>query len=240
MVETRAKFGEGGSRVHRVNLNFIDHISHETAWFLGFTVGDGCIYRTRGRNNKYSVKGVTFGVNPRDTDVLEKIKEIAGYSGPIRLYVGKKYALVHLRIYSATIGKKLNAMGIACKKSQKETFLSCITSKDHIRGFILGLLDSDGMVRHYKNVRDTRTEIRFTGTKQLLACVNRRLPCNIVGTLRRDARMHNQYSLSICARRALKLLTWLYNPLPKYYMNRKYQKYIEIKKYYEEKDRKNA
>ncbi len=122
---------------HPVNSNFFKTWSPEMAYVLGFIAADG--------NICHSGRAHTLHIACDDQDVIEKIKNVLSYKGPIHKksrFNGKiSYSL---RICDPIIFKDLEKLGVTVRKSL--TFTPPKVFRKLTRHFIRGYFDGDGSV----------------------------------------------------------------------------------------------
>ncbi len=120
-----------------VNEDYFKKWSANMAYILGFTLADGCIIE--GTYKGYS-DALKFGVQKRDTDVLEKIKKELSSEHKISLCKNAN----HFCITNQTIVNDLKKLGIKYRKSLRENIPN--VPKIYIRDFIRGIIDGDGSI----------------------------------------------------------------------------------------------
>ena len=95
---------------HLVNSTFFKKWSPEMAYVLGFIAADG--------NICHSGRAHTLHIASDDKDVIEKIKKVLNYSGPIRQRVRPNTKISYgLRICDQILFSDLNRLGITERKS---------------------------------------------------------------------------------------------------------------------------
>jgi|SRR3989344_684354 len=122
---------------HGVNSHFFKKWSPEMAYVLGFIGADG--------NICHSGRAYTLQIACDDKDVIEKIKLVLGYLGPIhqkpRLNGKISYSL---RICDPIIFKDLQALNVTERKSL--TFIPPKMQSRYVKHFVRGYFDGDGSV----------------------------------------------------------------------------------------------
>jgi hypothetical protein len=140
IYELLAKHGQKFKKINRydVDLKFFDDINTEAkAYILGWWYSDGCV-------NNYSAK-LAIG----DKDILEQIRSLIKYTGPIYTNLREK---TNRPFYTLSINKKefrqgLINCGCVPQKSKIIDFPSKdIVSKSLIKHFIRGIFDGDGCI----------------------------------------------------------------------------------------------
>src|SRR3989344_2488202 len=124
-----------------VNENYFKKWSANMAYILGYILSDGCI--GEGTYKGYS-DALKFGVQKRDTDILEKIKKELSSKHKISLC---KIAN-HFTITNQTIVNDLKKLGIKYRKSLREDIPN--VPKKYIKDFIRGIFDGDGSISFNK------------------------------------------------------------------------------------------
>lgn len=89
------------NRKYSVNEDFFKTWSSEMAWVYGWVLGDGSY------KNGHSL---TFNLQPRDVDVLEKIKLVMESGHPVSPQIGATYDYVMLDISSVQIVRDLQML----------------------------------------------------------------------------------------------------------------------------------
>lgn len=152
-----AIIGKSDSMVHkkaaRMNLKkptyhpndkFFDIWSSDMAYVLGFIITDGCISNGR----------LSFGVQRKDSGVLDYISKLICPEIPVRLTETKRKGKIHLdarwRVGNVPhmIGQ-LSKLGICARKTGKEILPDCPEQfKSHL---LRGIFDGDGCIHIHKN-----------------------------------------------------------------------------------------
>ncbi len=218
-------------RTYSLNEYFFENIDENVAWVLGWLATDG-----------YVTKDGSFGlrVNKRDSDVTFKIKQLLGYGGPIYSQktilkkTNKEYNLVHLKIKSKKIVNKLISFGIIPNKSTTLKFPNAIkrANKEAImKSFIRGAFEGDGSILFTKKPKSLLFQI--VGTKEFLTEIQnyliKYLKLNRT-ILTKNKLLSNHFALRYRGNiQALKIFNWLYSDLG-YYLKRKYDTYLTIKR----------
>lgn len=121
-------------------LNKID--SSEKAYFLGFSFGDGNIYKPKGKNTYR----FTLEIKESDKNILEEFNRLLEYTKPlvIRSRNSKWEKTASLIIYNQRICENLLRFGIVPNKTFSD--LSPKINDDLLNHFVRGLFDSDGHI----------------------------------------------------------------------------------------------
>lgn len=193
-------------RLYSVDHNFFDEIRDLQSWVLGFFYADGCL------------KHHTFQFDQSKEcgrELLEKIKEILKYTGPVysqQTSWSDRHSLV---ITSQKISRILRSFGVSENKTQHCPFPSCIHKKvfyDFLRGYI----DGDGCVGIYNSGTTDYLYISWIGTEEFCQECLSRLPFKV--SIRSLRTSNNLFEIVVRGKKAVKLgkLLWTNENLPKY------------------------
>lgn len=215
------------NRKYALNEYFFENInSQEKAYWLGFIAADGCIYKTGGA---VKPKVLSFNLNERDKGHLEKFLKSIDSSAQIKIQEGRGFGqgtlIAHLEINSTKMCEDLQKHGILERKSlilQPPT----ITSK-YYNAWIRGYIDGDGSISLLAN---GNFQIGLTGTKEVLNFINNNLsPVRPRALTQKHKDIeHNNWSLNIGGTNlVVQYLHQIYDNST-IYLERKYQKVLEI------------
>lgn len=204
---------------HSVNFNYFKKWSREMSYVTGFIAADG--------NVCHSGNAHTLHIACDDKDVIQKIKNVLSYSGPIHERARPNTKISYsLRICDKTIFNDLNKLGITERKSLT---LSPIVNKVFLTDFLRGYLDGDGTVC----VSGNRIQVVFYTASRAMAeflhsNLSKLLGAQYAGTIRSRVTKHNHpyYSMSLGSKNSLKLYSKLYNHAS-IFMDRKRNKFIQ-------------
>ncbi len=221
-------------RKYSVNDNFFEELNPLNAWILGWLASNGFV------NKCGNAISVGIKVSKKDSDIIQKIKKLLKYNGPVYEVTvklektGKEYEQMHLKITSKKIVSKLKEYGIVKNKSLKIKFPKLIKetyNEKIIKNFIQGIFEGDGSL-----LFDEKTQspcFQIVGTKELLTGIQLQLMKYLElrkTKLTRNTKLTNHFALRYRGRfQAIKIFDWLYSN-PSYYLDRKYTKYLEIKR----------
>lgn len=166
----------------------------EKAYWLGFSIGDGCMRRSD--NNE----GLSFSIEIHEADkkLLESFKEAVGARQKLCHRPDRPH--VYIRIRNRRFCKHLWNWGVTPNKTHDG--FTPILDEEYRPAFVRGLLDSDG---HINNPRDGGKKVRLSSSsKGRLSHVNEWLPVD------GDVRKQNIHYLCVYGKRAIRLLKWLY------------------------------
>ncbi len=208
---------------HRVNYDFFKNWSPEMSYTLGFIAADG--------NICHSGNAHTLHIASDDKDVIEKIKRVLDYCGPIYQkfrFNGKiSYSL---RICDQIIFNDLKKLGITERKSLS---LFPKVRKAFVTDFLRGFLDGDGTV-YLRNIKypSKLAVVFYTASKSMAEFLHlnlkRLLGNNNLSTVQNRITKYKNpfYSISLGHKASCKLYSKLYRNT-NLYMDRKYNKFIQ-------------
>lgn len=145
---------------HKFNINFFENIdSSEKAYWLGFIMGDGCVYEnkiiinlsTKDEKHLYNFKN---SLKSDHNIIITKVKNT---------FTQKLNTMTNITISSQKMANDLRKYNIKEGKTKKSTLPTNIPYK-YIASYILGLNDADGCFRKSKN----KISFSLVGTKKLL------------------------------------------------------------------------
>ena len=145
------------SRKYLLDESSFDILTEESAYWIGFIMGDGSITKT---GKEFAV--LTIALNYKDLSHLEKFKTFVSTSKTI--YFSEKYNTNSITINSKHICDRLSFFGIINRKSYN------VTEKKNIpveleRHYWRGLIDADGHLRYDKKY--DKWYIGLTGSARL-------------------------------------------------------------------------
>lgn len=240
--EIKARSDREQALRYRCNESFFKNIdSEEKAYWLGFMYADGFIQNKRKHSN-YKV-GITLSVI--DKGHLIKFKENISSNHKISTYeqnngFGGDYS--RILISSNEMAEDLINKGCVLNKTDKIVFPNeNIVPKELIRHFIRGYIDGDGSVgysylKNSKNGKRDKFEgkIGIVGTKEMLEGILKEFNVeHLKLDQRHKDRDNNNYQINIGGnKKVINLLNWMYKDST-IYLERKYEKYLEIVNKYE-------
>lgn len=224
---------------YTVDESFFKSIdSEQKAYALGFLLTDGGIDK----------RGKYFYWQSTDIDVLEKLKRIVSYTGPIiRCHKEKDYHkdCWMLKISNRSMVKDLNGLGIQNNKVNN----LWIDLKNPVFQwhFIRGLVDGDGTFRRKVGLsRINQVKFKYEDSSNLLVLGFQKFLSSEgifvnIRTFKRRENWKRMYKIEFSGINAVAFLNKVYS-FANIYMDRKYESYQEInhtrfstrfKKYYE-------
>ena len=220
------------NRKYYFNINYFDFIDDEhKAYWLGFIYADGSHNLKR-----YSLY---ITLQQGDIDILNKFYQDIECNKNIKLYKnktnGRYYAQV--LVQHKHLSKTLIKQGVLNNKSFKIVFPdNNIVPYDLKRHFIRGYFDGDGCVSISKN--KSSMSWSMVGNRNFINDMKKYIEDSIENY---NMNIHKCTHSEVCSigkngrHVCATFLEWLYKDAT-IYLQRKYDKYLEIKKYNEEKD----
>lgn len=209
---------------HAVNIDFFKSYSPNIAYVLGLIAADG--------NICHSGKAHALHLASDDKDVIEKVKRLIEYGGPIyEKHRGNGKVSYSLRICDQTIFKDLQNLGITERKSL--TLRPQKVPTEYLSHYLRGFFDGDGSV--WLNKRGGKKRlclVWWTGSlvmaEFLLKCVRGVCPDFKGGVVQglTPNRNNYYYSVTLSHRDAKLMFQFLYSQAT-IYMERKYRKFLE-------------
>jgi hypothetical protein len=145
-----------------INHSYFHKIDTEQkAYWLGFILGDGCLYESKYHNSKY----IQIGLNIRDQKHLQKFADSIGWERPLRY--NRSNNSITLCICSKEMFNDLLDLGVTPRKSITAKFPGVLKRLEiHV---LRGLFDADGCISHYDGGK--QPSFKLTGSINcLLAC----------------------------------------------------------------------
>ena len=219
---------------YKVDDTVFDNIdTEEKAYWLGFIFADGYISSSpieKGKNNNYSFE---LSLKLSDLEHLEKAKKFFKYKRNILTDSFR----CRLEINSKHLWETLNNLGCTPRKSLTLEFpnINIFKDKSLIRHFIRGYWDGDGCLT-YK--RENYPTISVLGTYNFLENIKNYINCS-------TNNLYNNTNKPDCLTKVLKIngekafnVTKLLYSDCSIYLQRKYEKYLEYCRLFEESNSK--
>ena len=211
-----------------MNYDYMDNIdTPEKAYFFGFFVGDGHL--------DLKDSSVYWHLSSTDLSLLVCFGNNFGVKPNTRTD-GRS---VDLRIYNRHLVRALQNKDI----HQNKTYLDNRKVVDYvpcnlINHFLRGLLDADGWISIYRSNDKYKYELGFVGDKGLMYEVNRiiniKFNLNIKPKAKKGTFVYQNSWQSL--KDIVNIGNWLYKDAT-IYLERKHEKYLEILRIYNEKNR---
>lgn len=209
---------------HKVNSYFFKTWSPQMSYVLGFVAADG--------NICHSGRSHVLHIACDDQDVIEKIKDVLTYEGPIykKLRFNGKTSY-SLRICDPILFESLRQLNVTERKSL--TFTPPIIPKRLIRHFLRGYFDGDGSV----SLRNTKypsklTTMFYTASPNMAEFLYTTMKLLLKDLYAGKVRiaLTNQkikyYAIRLGHHASIKLFYYLYKD-SNLYLERKYKKFLE-------------
>lgn len=213
------------SRKYYHDEDFFEDIdTEEKAYWLGFIFADGFIESKR--NHGAQKLGITL--SKIDMSHLEKFKESIKATNPIKEYKGSGYnangMFSKILLTSQKTVDDLKKHGCVEQKTLQLRFPAIPNELKH--HFIRGYFDGDGSLSFIQN---KAYEMQFTGTKDFLN--------SIMTYFNKELKMHTKDNINFQLKiggnlQVRKILDIIYKDAT-VYLDRKYEKYLEVLKYTE-------
>jgi len=145
-------------RIYSCDETAFDRSNAESAYWFGFLLADGCIYKREGSSYSLNVS-----ISEQDKVHLEKLKAFLCADYPI--LEERKTQSVRLSIRSDTLCQRLIAKGCPPRKSLTLTYP--YNGYFYRRHFIRGYFDGDGSIYVYEKAH-CQTTVSFVGTYNFL------------------------------------------------------------------------
>jgi hypothetical protein len=218
-----------------VNSNVFDIIDNEEkAYWLGFVYADGNIRDTESLYKRTGKNHYTIEVSLKSSDInhLNKFRKFLEAETTVKVSkVGDRSERCRLSLSDKHLWNILNSYGCVPNKSLKLKFPNkeIFLHESLIRHFIRGYVDGDGCIS-YKNKSHDKMSLSVLGTKHFLDNIQLNLPLEKVNKLRL---IKNIYCLTFNDYRGYYVSKYLYSNAI-IYLERKFQKYKEYCRLYEE------
>ena len=217
-----------GGKFVLTNPHFFETLTEDSSYMLGFFIADGCLMNSKNRKGTLS-----FGLDIQDQYMVENFKNLIGSPHKIRKDLKNKRHMASIVLTDQTVYDSIIKWGIP--KTRKTYNLdSCnmlfeqLQKNNFEKDFIRGFLDGDGCIYVGKN---SSNYISFTAySNEFLESINNCIIRNTNVASGFFIRINNSHRLSFYGKdRIMKILNWIYNPSPKLFLLRKFNKYDQLK-----------
>jgi len=137
-----------------INYRFFEKWTPESAYVYGFILADGYLKYNHGKRNETSLQ---FELADKDSDILNSIKKVMNYEGPIRQ---SRRNTVKLDISNKKIARDLIGMGLDVHDKTHNATWPDRLPKHLTNHVIRGLFDGDGSIGEWG--------IQFLGTDNII------------------------------------------------------------------------
>lgn len=210
-------------RKYSVNDSVFDSLNENSLYWLGFLATDGCL-PSKG-------KGIQFVLKESDWEHVDNFRKFVNFNGSVKFEKQNKSARIYFT--SRPIRQRLIELKITPVKSRT---LSLSKELKNCKDFWRGCIDGDGSV----GIKQSGYPfINFCGTEDMVRGWHSFIKNNIIKDLKVNPfcvrKEENFYVLNICNKKTVPLITnYIYNNSKNgFRLERKYQKYLEIKRMYE-------
>lgn len=230
----------GIRKKYELNEKAFDNLNdEETLYWLGFLMADGYVDGKRHR--------VVLSLAVKDRVHIEKFKRFMGYTGKIYEERTKPYVLsngvivkerrkVVLHIYSHRIVGRLEELGFT--KERKNEYPEWVEklSDNLFKHWLRGLIDGDGWVTILREGKNIRFVVGLCGYPGLVKAVAERVEriFGIKVNVRVSSGSNKIVEFKVRDGKGMMIADWLYRDA-RVYLDRKYEKYLEYKRYLEVK-----
>lgn len=228
-------------KVKDYNENVFDIIdTEEKAYWLGFIFADGYIYSSPLKNNSnridYNFELCSCG---EDREHVQKFANFIEYHKPLKITKADKNGHTRCRVClsSRHLWNTLNNLGCTPNKSLTLKFpdKKIFKKQKFILDFIRGYIDGDGWIT-YTNKEHTKMCFGVLGTKKFISEIQSIFNTNYA-IFQNNKDNNITMKLVITGSNGLILLHKLYKN-SNIYLERKYEKYLEYCRLFEESDSK--
>lgn len=197
---------------HRVNQFFFQKWSPEMAYIFGWFCSDGSV---SSNNNRCLI-----ALNPKDYEILEKIKFNLNSSHPIHKYQNKNQTSVSLVIYNKLLHDDLVKLG--CMPNKTKIFRFPKVPKKFISHFIRGYFDGDGSIHFNK---PNTIKLKFCGTKHFIQNLQIILQQILKIKPHKYWKHRHIWNCQYYGKDARKICYWMYKDCKSLYLKRKKERF---------------
>lgn len=207
---------------YSVDYNFFEKWNSESAYVFGFIAADGYVFYERGSTK--AATGLQFEIADYDIDILEKIKKVMNFEGPISK---SNRNTVKLQINNKKIVSDLIDKGMPSTNKTFDLDFPKTLPKEFYKDFVRGLFDGDGSIYLEKE----RVSFQILGTNKVLTSIKSILPVDTDNNSIYDRSKNgcNVCCLKISNKKSKEIYDWLYKDAT-IYLDRKFYKYNELLK----------
>lgn len=203
-------------KTYALNEKFFSDWSSEMAYVLGYIYADGYVGRDEAK----------IRIASHDLDMLEKIKDVMGYGGPILNGSNQNGTWYELNIRRLALYHDLRGLGVFPNKSLTMRFPD--VPSHYLPDFIRGYFDGDGCIYEVPRKRPTPgMEVDFaTGSKDFAESLLNILQTEVHTSFKLYHKRKNYYNIRGWNQASEALYTYMYNG--NIHMTRKFEKFNEI------------
>lgn len=189
-------------------------LTPESAYWIGYLYGDG---------NCTQENKVRLCCKEEDEEILIKFRNfIKCIHKPIKHFLSNNYSYCSFEIRDWNMIKDLSKYSLRTLKSKRGLIPLSLLQKEIARDFIRGLFDADGCF-YYDGLHKNNLFAEITGflpamksIKAVLVC------CGVIEENKKITRNGSIWRIRFPKNSCLKLIRFLYEGNPRYYLKRKY------------------
>jgi intein/homing endonuclease len=232
----------GVQRTYTLNEHYFDAIdTPEKSYFLGLLYADGCNFRYSWSKGRLANE-IRLELTYTDKDILEKFIISIGYDGRLVRVDRSKYSYdghdisdtCRLLIVSKHLSKRLEDLGMVQSKThilEPPKYIPHIFLRDFIRGYF----DGDGgiSITQGSKLRGESIYVSIIGTLSICEFI-KHIVFKCIGIkmyIYSHPTAEGKFYVRINGReKTTELLNWFYDDDNNVHLNRKYLRYLELKK----------
>lgn len=227
-----------GKSIKKYNERIFDTIdTEEKAYWLGFIFADGYIYSSPIEEKKSRTDwNFELCASGTDKEHMEKFAKFIGYTKELKITKADNKGNTRCRVClsSQHLWETLNSYGCTPRKSLTLKFPSLNIFKDEslVWDFIRGYIDGDGCIS-YATKDHSKMLLSLLGTEDFLNSIQDVFSTKYTLEYNHNDKNSKTRVLEIACRPGLNILHKLYSH-SKIYLKRKYERYLEYCRLYEE------
>ena len=206
--------GSQGARKNNLNHDFFESIdSEEKAYWLGFIMADGCVYK----GSDESSLRLQINLKGSDVEHLEKFQNAIGSSYKVQTKMIKTSSVCILKVNSTKMCRDLIALNVVPRKSLVAEMP--LIQEDLQKHYIRGYFDGDGCL----DFVNKRIRARMVGTENMMSSIHEILKRNgICSSVYKPSTGKKVFSLEIAKKaEALSFSKWIYEESSTYLSRKK-------------------
>lgn len=233
---------------YKYNKDYFSKIdTSDKAYWLGFLYADGCI-NSYYQNDKLKSMTLEIGLCYKDKGHLEKFKECLETNVPIsdktNKIGGKEYKSSRIQLCNTKICYDLCDLGCTPRKTYDLKFPTYdIVPYEYMRDFLRGFFDGDGCIHISEMKGKPHIQLNISGVSTMLESIVDFLIVEKI--IRKKPKIYQDNRSNACnvyfygTDTNKELLDYLYKDSD-IYLDRKYQKYVDFYKDYDDKTSKRG
>lgn len=217
--------------IKKLNTNIaykpVSKLDNFELYFLGFAVADGCVNKAK----------IQFTLNIKDKCQLELFKSKFDCTNKISVYLSKNHNVYECwATYKISYFEEdLYHLGLMPRKTGKEIWLPYMETSSFVRGFF----DGDGTI-YTTSARTKQGRLYFINRAEF-TCSNEKFVIDLNNYICKQLNIKNRtinkkaankqgnFFIRFQGKNLLKFCEWMYKDSDGLRLERKYQKYLEIK-----------